>query len=167
MKSAHKIHVGQRIRTIRRQMGWTLEDCQRRSSGKLPAVTLGAYERGERSISLAKLSLIAELLQVPIEYLLSGAEKPSVKVKGRHVYDLHALSLMPSSAEKELLMGYLTQIIHERGDWRGAVITLRAADISNLHILFYAQSSDSESDYLAWVEKKNFRVRLESNARFN
>ena len=64
-------------------------------------------------------------------------------------------------------MGYLTQIIHERGDWRGAVITLRAADISNLHILFYAQSSDGENDYLAWVEKKNFRVKLECNAGFN
>ncbi len=167
MRTDQEIHPGQRIRTIRRQMGWTLDDCQRRSSGKLPAVTLGAYERGERSISLAKLSLIADLLQVPIEHLLSGAENLSVNVKERHIYDLRALSLMPSSTEKELLMGYLTQIIHERGDWRGAVITLRSVDISNLHIIFAAQSSDSESDYLAWVEKKNFRVKLESNARFN
>jgi len=167
MRRDQEIHLGQRIRTIRRQMGWTLDDCQRRSSGKLPAVTLGAYERGERSISLAKLSLIAELLQVPMEHLLSGAANSSVNVKERHIYDLHALSRMSSSAEKELLMSYLTQIIHERGDWRGAVITLRSVDISNLHILFAAQSSDSESDYLAWVEMNNFRVKLESNARFN
>ena len=167
MRKDQEIILGQRIRTIRRQMGWTLDDCQRRSAGKLLAVTLGAYERGERSISLAKLSLIAELLQVPMEHLLSGAEKPSAKVQGRHIYDLHALALMPSSAEKELLMGYLTQIIHERGDWRGAVITLRSVDISNLQILFAAQTSDYSSDYLAWVEMKNFRVKLESNARFN
>ena len=164
MKTTHESPVAQRIRKIRREKGWSLKECQIRSRGRLQAVTLGSYERGERSISLARLALIAEVFEVSIEYLLVARDLTSNEANKRHIYDLHALSRATATREKELLLSYIAEIIKVRGDWQGAVISLRASDLSNLQILFASQFKASDRSYIEWVESQNFLMKLESNA---
>ena len=52
--------VGKRLRSIRKQRGLSLQDVQRLSEQEFKAAMLGAYERGERSLSLPRLQRLAE-----------------------------------------------------------------------------------------------------------
>ena len=164
MNPTKTLPVGQRIRILRRQKGWTLNECQLRSQGRVKAVTLASYERGERSISLARLALIAELFNVSIEYFLVTRDLPTDEGGRRHIYDLHAISAISPSLEKDLLLSFLAQIIQARGDWQGAVISLRGSDISALQILFAAALAGDNASYMKWVESQKFLMNLKSNA---
>jgi transcriptional regulator with XRE-family HTH domain len=44
--------VGERLRRIRQQKQWSLSDVEAQSESEFKASVLGAYERGERAISL-------------------------------------------------------------------------------------------------------------------
>ena len=62
--------VGERLRAIRRQKGLSLHDVEARSGQEFKASVLGAYERGERAISVPRLLRLAELYRVPPDQLL-------------------------------------------------------------------------------------------------
>ena len=51
--------VGDRLRAIRRQKGLSLHDVEARSRQEFKASVLGAYERGERAISVPRLLRLA------------------------------------------------------------------------------------------------------------
>ena len=53
--------VGERLRAIRRQKGLSLHDVEARSRTEFKASVLGAYERGERAISVPRLMRLADL----------------------------------------------------------------------------------------------------------
>src|SRR5207253_3843521 len=84
--------VGERLRAIRRQKGLSLHDVEARSNQEFKASVLGAYERGERAISVPRLLRLAELYRVPADQLLpkelfgaeinlaEGADRPAVDV---------------------------------------------------------------------------------------
>ena len=55
--------VGERLRSIRRQKGLSLHDVEARSGMEFKASVLGAYERGERAISVPRLLRLAEIYQ--------------------------------------------------------------------------------------------------------
>ena len=57
--------VGSRLRSIRRQRGLSLQDVQKLSDQEFKAAVLGAYERGERSLSLPRLQRLAQFFSVP------------------------------------------------------------------------------------------------------
>src|SRR3954449_8346768 len=63
-------HVGDRLRAIRRQKGLSLHDVEARSDQEFKASVLGAYERGERAISVPRLLRLAEIYEVPADQLL-------------------------------------------------------------------------------------------------
>ena len=46
-------------------MGWSLADVEIASDGEFKASAVGAYERGERSISAVRLARLAELYGIP------------------------------------------------------------------------------------------------------
>ena len=62
--------VGERLRAIRRQKGLSLHDVEARSNLEFKASVLGAYERGERAISVPRLLRLAEIYEVPSDQLL-------------------------------------------------------------------------------------------------
>jgi transcriptional regulator with XRE-family HTH domain len=62
--------VGERLRNIRLQKGLSLHDVEERSSKEFKASVLGAYERGERSISVPRLQRLAIFYGVPVDHLL-------------------------------------------------------------------------------------------------
>ena len=68
--------VGDRIRTIRRQKRLSLQEVEARSEAEFKASVLGAYERGERSISVPRLHRLAMFYNVPVEQLLPLDSSP-------------------------------------------------------------------------------------------
>ncbi|HEV3226436.1 MAG TPA: helix-turn-helix transcriptional regulator, partial [Acidimicrobiales bacterium] len=62
--------VGERLRAIRRQKGLSLQDVEATSRQEFKASVLGAYERGERAISVPRLQRLARFYSVPVDQLL-------------------------------------------------------------------------------------------------
>jgi transcriptional regulator with XRE-family HTH domain len=69
--------VGERLRNIRLQKGLSLHDVEERSDKEFKASVLGAYERGERSISVPRLQRLAIFYGVPVDHLLLGSAEVS------------------------------------------------------------------------------------------
>lgn len=79
--------LGVRLRTARRQRGWSLGEVESNTTGEFKASVVGAYERGERALSVQRLVRLAEIYAVPPADLLP------LTVPGRGtVIDLDAVS---------------------------------------------------------------------------
>ena len=95
---------------------------------------LGAYERGERSISVPRLQRLAIFYGVPVDHLLprmgpevteSAANAPADEAV---CIDLEALEAR-SEPEAQTLNRYLSLIQTQRGDFNGKVLTIRRDDV--------------------------------------
>lgn len=62
--------LGGRLRAARRQRGWSLADVESLTEGEFKASVVGAYERGERAISVQRLVRAAEVYNIPPAELL-------------------------------------------------------------------------------------------------
>lgn len=62
--------VGARLRAVRKQKKLSLQAVEAMSNMEFKASVLGAYERGERSISVPRLQRLAGLYAVPVDQLL-------------------------------------------------------------------------------------------------
>jgi transcriptional regulator with XRE-family HTH domain len=109
--------VGERLRNIRLQKGLSLHDVEERSGKEFKASVLGAYERGERSISVPRLQRLAIFYGVPV-----GGADEAVCI------DLEALEAR-SEPEARTLNRYLSLIQTQRGDFNGKVLTIRRDDV--------------------------------------
>ena len=56
--------VGERLRRIRQQKQWSLSEVEANSDSEFKASVLGAYERGERAISVPRLERLARFYGV-------------------------------------------------------------------------------------------------------
>src|SRR5258708_19868914 len=65
--------VGERLRNVRFQKALSLHDVEVDSRNEFKASVLGAYERGERSISVPRLQRLARFYGVPVDHLLPRA----------------------------------------------------------------------------------------------
>jgi transcriptional regulator with XRE-family HTH domain len=140
--------VGSRLRAIRRQKRLSLQDVEATSNQEFKASVLGAYERGERAISVPRLQRLARFYRVPVDQLLPGDDGPDFGPRpgdGDLVIDLTATA--PRAAEErsvkidltkieqldgtesEMLTRYLRMIQVQRGDFNGRVLTVRRDDL--------------------------------------
>lgn len=132
--------VGARLRDIRRQQGFSLQDVERGSDKEFKASVLGAYERGERSISVPRLARLAQFYGVGVDQLLPGDATviPATGEIGDSdgvAIDLVALRAQ-TSPETVVLERYLSRIQLERQDFNGRILTVRKDDLRALGHLF-------------------------------
>src|SRR3954471_12243218 len=62
--------VGERLRSVRKQKRLLLQAVESESRQEFKASVLGAYERGERAISVPRLQRLARFYAVPVDRLL-------------------------------------------------------------------------------------------------
>ncbi len=62
--------LGERLRAARKRRGWSLHDVERHSDGEFKSSVLGAYERGERAMSVQRLHRLASLYAVSTATLI-------------------------------------------------------------------------------------------------
>ena len=141
LDALYRRRVGERIRVIRRQQRLSLHDVEDRSESEFKASVLGAYERGERAISVPRLQRLARFYGVPVDQLLpsegegesGGATQknlgwaPGQKI----VIDLTKLDEV-EGPESEMIERYLTIIQVKRQDFNGRVLTIRGDDLQAL-----------------------------------
>jgi transcriptional regulator with XRE-family HTH domain len=127
--------VGERLRNIRLQKGLSLHDVEERSVKEFKASVLGAYERGERSISVPRLQRLAIFYGVPVDHLLPRLAAEPTDGAGATTseetplcIDLEALEAR-REPEARTLGRYLSLIQMQRGDFNGKVLTIRRDDL--------------------------------------
>jgi transcriptional regulator with XRE-family HTH domain len=130
--------LGARLRAIREQRRWSLRDVHEASHGRFTGSAVGTYERGERGISVQRLSELAQLYGVPVERFLpenpireneratwsSEGDAPNDKV----VIDLAALERQ-TGPEFRPVRRYIDTIKLKRGDFNGRVLSVRTSDV--------------------------------------
>jgi transcriptional regulator with XRE-family HTH domain len=139
----YAVKVGGRLRAIRKQKRLSLQDVEATSDQEFKASVLGAYERGERAISVPRLQRLARFYAVPVDQLLpredevgpdSVIDLDSGTVTGRGpddskvTIDLHRLASL-DSPDAQLLTRYLGYIQVQRGDFNGRMLTVRRDDL--------------------------------------
>jgi transcriptional regulator with XRE-family HTH domain len=152
MTPSYARQVGERLRNIRRQQGLSLQAVEATSEREFKASVLGAYERGERIISVLRLQRLARFYGVPVDQLLPRDAGPMPTLPrlsgessngtvstdwedGPVTIDLIRLEQV-DAPEKELISRYLGMIQLQRGDFNGRVLTIRDEDVRALARLF-------------------------------
>lgn len=150
MPASYAKRVGERLRAIRLQKGLSLHEVEAASGKEFKASVLGAYERGERSISVPRLQRLAVFYGVPVDQLLprvdGGAivlDAPRTPADGGLRLDLVRLSATQTQ-ETQVVARYAAMIQAARGDFNGRVLTVRGEDIRAL-----AATLDLTADTLA------------------
>ena len=72
------MNVGENIRKIRKEKGLTLEELSEKAH--IPTISIGRYERGERTPSINTLIDISKALGVTYTDLIEGKERKGLKV---------------------------------------------------------------------------------------
>jgi transcriptional regulator with XRE-family HTH domain len=136
--------VGLRLRGVRRSKRLSLHDVELASDKEFKASVLGAYERGERAISVPRLQRLAKFYAVPVDHLL-----PPDATEGDTIIDLEAERRGPSrgitidlialeamsTQEASLLARYVTMIRAQRSNPAGSALTIRRDDLNALAVL--------------------------------
>ncbi len=145
MTTASATSIGARLRRVRRQQGLSLADVEERSDGNWKAVVVGAYERGDRAVSIARLAGLADFYGLPLSELLPGAQRNGAEGRSAGiVLDLTSLEA-GTSAPLSVVARFAEQIQRTRGDHNGRVLSLRASDVQMLALT----SGTSPADLIA------------------
>ena len=156
--------VGARLRAVRKQKKLSLQSVEAMSEQEFMASVLGAYERGERSISVPRLQRLAALYDVSIEQLLPKDKLPSslngaafdefaatelvidpiassevasrrTQSDTKFTIDLNKLNEV-AGPERDVLRRYLGMIQVQRQDFNGRMITIRTDDLRVIGCIF-------------------------------
>jgi transcriptional regulator with XRE-family HTH domain len=127
-------NVGQRVRSIRKQKRMSLQEVESASSQEFKASVLGAYERGERAISVPRLQRLAGFYNVPVDQLLPHDEN-AIDLREHLVTDDRSVKINLTRLEEipgpeaDMLNRYLKMIQVQRQDFNGRVLTVRRDDM--------------------------------------
>ena len=150
--------VGARLRVVRNQLGLSLQAVEATSSQEFKASVLGAYERGERAVSVSRLQRLAKLYSVSVDQLLphesdatrwwmsKDADAPGAAPPERPAaqpwqnsatvtIDLPRLRDV-SGPERDLIRRFVSMIQVQRQDFNGQLITIRSSDVRAIACLF-------------------------------
>lgn len=131
--AAYSVQVGERLRAIRKQKRLSLHDVESQSRQEFKASVLGAYERGERALSLPRLDRLAQFYRVPVDQLLPRRQDdPSAAEDGSGPRPKLAIDILKltqlTGAPFEMLTRFLRMIQVQRQDFNGRVLTIRQDD---------------------------------------
>jgi transcriptional regulator with XRE-family HTH domain len=129
--------LGGRLRAIRQQQGLSLHGVERKSGGRWKAVVVGSYERGDRAVTVQRLSELAAFYGVPVAELLPGTAQAGAHEDnaGRLVLDLEQLATI-ESGDALPLTRYAAAIQSQRGDYNGKVLSIRQDDMRMLAVIY-------------------------------
>lgn len=139
----YSVRVGERLRAIRLQRDMSLQDVHRATDGEFKAAVLGAYERGERSLSLPRLKRLAGYYEVPVSQLLPEEDTYEVTrvSEGGVTIDLGRVDSLDDDTAV-VVERFLQRIQVQRQDFNGRVLTIRASDVVILSMLLDVSDAD-------------------------
>jgi len=132
--------VGERLRQIRQQKKLSLSEVESATHQEFKASVMGAYERGERMISVPRLERLANFYGVTVDQLLprdkqrEGDTQSQSAAPTKLRIDVAKLSLRDGK-EFKMLERLLRMIQVQRQDFNGKVITVRAHDTRAIAVM--------------------------------
>jgi transcriptional regulator with XRE-family HTH domain len=132
--------VGERLRQIRQQKKLSLSEVESATNHEFKASVMGAYERGERMISVPRLERLANFYGVSVDQLLprdkqrEGDTQSQSAAPTKLRIDVAKLSLRDGK-EFKMLERLLRMIQVQRQDFNGKVITVRAHDTRAIAVM--------------------------------
>ena len=150
--------VGARLRVVRNQLGLSLQAVEATSNQEFKASVLGAYERGERAVSVSRLQRLAKLYGISVDQLLphetdatrwwmskdaDASGGPPLERQAAQPWqnsdtvtiDLTRLRDV-SGPERDLIRRFVSMIQVQRQDFNGQLITIRSSDVRAIACLF-------------------------------
>jgi transcriptional regulator with XRE-family HTH domain len=155
--------LGARLRSIRQQQGLSLQGVEEKSEGRWKAVVVGSYERGDRAVTVQRLSELADFYGIPMSELLPGANQfgAAREAPPKLVLDLELLHRgeLPESAP---LARFASTIQAQRGDYNGKVLSIRQEDLLTLAVIYDESPSQLAEKLINWgVLRPKPREQLE------
>lgn len=132
--------VGERLRQIRQQKKLSLSEVESSTNHEFKASVMGAYERGERMISVPRLERLAHFYGVTVDQLLprdkqrEGDTQTNSAAPTKLRIDVAKLTLRDAK-EFKMLERLLRMIQVQRQDFNGKVITVRAHDTRAIAVI--------------------------------
>jgi len=132
--------VGERLRQIRQQKKLSLSEVESATHQEFKASVMGAYERGERMISVPRLERLAHFYGVTVDQLLprdkqrEGDTQTNSAAPTKLRIDVAKLTLRDAK-EFKMLERLLRMIQVQRQDFNGKVITVRAHDTRAIAVI--------------------------------
>lgn len=157
--------LGQRLRAVRKAKKLSLAEVEELSSGRFKAVVIGSYERGARAMTVERLIEISNFYQVPIQTFLNASthhESKSSEIS--KILDLQKITSRARQSERhnlvhyQILARYLLEIVHQRQDWNGEVLSLRDSDFKNIALCL---NRELES-LLSWIALEELALTSKS-----
>lgn len=152
MPANYARRVGERLRDVRKQQHLSLQAVEASSREEFKASVLGAYERGERAISVPRLQRLARFYNVPVDQLLPKEGNPEAwaprATNGSAVEDLGKVTIDLTRVDGEvsdemgMLSRYLRMIQVQRQDFNGRVLTIRDEDMRVIACMFDSTPED-------------------------
>jgi transcriptional regulator with XRE-family HTH domain len=130
----------------------SLQDVQQASEGRWKAAVVGAYERGDRNVTIARLSELAGFYAVPMSEILpdDGVNAAGgVETRRRVVLNLEGLDRVPEP-DRDPLSRFTTAIQMQRGDYNGRVLTIREDDLMALALLYQTTADELSRRLTDW-----------------
>lgn len=140
--------AGAHLRAAREARGWSLEAAARRVG--FTTASIGAWERGDRALSVDRLPALAAAYGVTVAALL-GEE---TRAETSHVVlDLAAISFaaveLPDDTDFQSLHRWVDAVRRQRGDWGGKVLSIRDDDLTHVALIL----DIAPSEVLGWLDR--------------
>ena len=144
--------VGEVLRAVRRRKRLSLHAVEQATGQEFKASVLGAYERGDRAISVPRLQRLARFYNVTVDQLLPRegpvANEPAIDLVSAEqasptggtgapaplAIDLTKLDSLPAP-ERDVLGRYARMIQSRRQGFDGSALTIRAEDLQTIACL--------------------------------
>ncbi|MBA3629291.1 MAG: transcriptional regulator [Actinobacteria bacterium] len=144
--------LGERLRNIRGQKGMSLRDVEHASEGVWKAAVVGAYERGDRNVTVPRLYDLAAFYGVPLSEILPDSGPPPTgtsEEQRRVVLDLRKLQEVPDT-QGDPLLRFAHTIQSLRGDFNGKILTVREDDLMALALAYQTTLDDLSHRFKDW-----------------
>lgn len=126
--------VGERLRRVRSERGFSLQDVERLSEGRWKAAVIGSYERGDRNISATRLLELAEFYEVPAAEVLPG-ENPARRTDDGTGIVIDLARLEAAGERWQGVRRYCESIQLQRGDYNRQMLSIRGEDLRALAVI--------------------------------
>jgi transcriptional regulator with XRE-family HTH domain len=145
--------VGDHLRRLRKQKGLSLLDVEAASEKEFKASVLGAYERGERTISASRLAALAGVYRLPLQAMLPPDGRAASEGTPGIALDVERLAEVQTE-EAQIVARFVRLVQAQRREWTDRVVRIRSEDIKAL-----ACAVDrTPTDFVALLDEMKVRV---------
>lgn len=124
------IMLGKKLRASRVSKGLSLRQVELRTNGVFKSSIVGAYERGERNLSIKRLAMLASFYDTTVENILAAKNGDGADDHDGEGVRIHLPSVYNLPGNQRLVIErFVEHIKKRRGDPASETLTLRHDDL--------------------------------------